>query len=277
MADYKYAVQLRALLIAIARVAAVSSVFIDAGCGMRIATSAERKASIAPYSRMKIGSEPIEKFFANRTALLVSGLVFPQKPNPNDPTRYNVAAFVSRYSTATAIDPRGYFMTTAHSVKDTAPDVVYHQDGRIQIARSRIVWRGDTSKREPDLAILHIPNRLESVYEWAPPPTTGPIAFSAGLHSDDGVYRLSSAAGKITYISRPSRRIPSATTIYHEAPLQRGNSGGPLITSDGRLLGINTQIQLSILQLRPLGLARRPDLEWIRQIINADAQSNLMP
>jgi S1-C subfamily serine protease len=240
---------------------------------MRIATSAERKASIAPYTHTKIGAEPIQRFFMNRTALLVSGIAFPRTASPDDPSRYNVVAFASRYSTATAIDSRGYFLTTAHSIKDRAPDLVFYRDGHIEIVGSRIVWRGDASKHEPDVAILHVPRRIDSVYEWAPLPTPGPVAFIAGLHFDEsGVYRLTSAAGKVTYISRPSKHAPATTTIYHEAPLQRGNSGGPLVASDGRLLGINTQIQLSIFQLRPLGLARRPDPDWIRLVIDADAQ-----
>jgi hypothetical protein len=222
-----------------------------------------------------MGTEPIEHFFSNRTALLVSGLVFPRKASPKDPTRYNVYVFTCTYSTATAIDPRGYFLTTAHSIKKGAPDLVYYKDGRLQVDRSRIVWRGNTSKNEPDIAILHVPSRIDPVYEWAPLPNPGPVAFSAGLHSEDnGLYRLTSAAGKVTHVSRPTRRTPESTTIYHLAPLQSGDSGGPLVSSDGRLLGINTQIQLSILQLHPLGLAQRPDPGWIRKVIDADAQRN---
>jgi len=270
-----YSVHPRALLTRIARIGTAIAVLLQAGCGMRIATSAERKASIAPYTHTMIRGEPIERFFVNRTALLMSGFVFPLKASPDDPTRYSILGGAPRYSTATAIDSRGYFLTTAHSVKDSAPNLVYHQDGHLQVVRSRIVWRGDTSRKEPDVAILHVPRRIDLVYEWATLPATSPVAFSAGLHSENaGVYRLSSAAGKVTHVSRATRRVPPTNTIYHEAPLQRGNSGGPLVTSDGRLLGINTQIQLSILQIRPLGLAQRPDPDWIRRIIDADAHKN---
>jgi hypothetical protein len=64
--------------------------------------------------------------------------------------------------------------------------------------------------------------------------------------------------------------------VSHSSPLRPGDSGGPLVLSDGRLVGINVSVeydfQWSRLSLAPRhSTAHRPDLAWVRKVIEADA------
>jgi hypothetical protein len=66
-----------------------------------------------------------------------------------------------------------------------------------------------------------------------------------------------------------------ARSIRHNAPLREGDSGGPLADVDGRLIGINVKAGriFSPLHLlgRKVGVAERPDLAWLRQLIERHA------
>jgi S1-C subfamily serine protease len=243
---------------------------------MRIASTADRKASLAPYARAKVGSEPVQRFFLKRTALLVSDplIILRAKPKPSDPDCFRILAFGTSHSVASAIDRRGYFLTTSHSVGKRSPSLAFLDGDRVEIAQSRVVWRGDVSKRQPDLAVLHVPHRLEHVFEWAPTSNADGFVFATGLDADDARHHLDCISGRLFRVSTRTARPPLSATFFHDAPLHQGDSGGPLAAPDGRLLGINVLIRLSLLTPKPIGIAERPDLNWLHSLIEADASQN---
>jgi len=254
---------------------------LQGGCGMRIATTADRRASLAPYSRANIDSEPFERYLLGRTALLVSapavGPILPSKPEPWDSERIRVYAFGGNHSVAAAIDHRGYFLTTSHSVEKGAPYLTFRSGGRVRVVPARIVWQGNRSKREPDLAILHVPHRIDHVFKWASLSEVGPVAFATGLDPDGPRLCPECISGHVARVSRHSNRYPAVASIFHDAPVHRGDSGGPLTTPDGELLGINVLLRLSIFQPRPICIACRPDLEWLHSVIERDAHRPVGP
>ncbi|HET6408497.1 MAG TPA: serine protease [Chthoniobacteraceae bacterium] len=253
-------------------VAGILSLFLG-GCGMRIASTAERKATLAPFGNSKYGSQAMQRFLTERSGLLVADpfVLLPAKQAAHDPHRLGILGFGASNSVAAAIDSRGYFLTTSHSVGKANQSIAFWKKDRIVIANSRVVWRGSISSREPDLAILHVPYQLDRVFEWASISEARPFVFAAGLESDGVRHRLDHISGRVTRVSRETKRIPVTTAILHNAPLHRGDSGGPLTTSDGQLLGVNVLIRLSILLPKPIGIAERPDLNWLRAVIEKDA------
>ena len=97
-----------------------------------------------------------------------------------------------------------------------------------------------------DLAVLKV--------EAAPGPTPLPLADSDGVQVGDQVVAIGNPFGlertaTLGIVSALQRAVtaPNGYTIDHviqtDAPINRGNSGGPLIDMHGRVIGVNSQIE----------------------------------
>jgi S1-C subfamily serine protease len=248
-----------------------------AGCGMRIASLADRRASFAPHTRSRVGVEPLAEYFGRRTALVIGGdeltAISPVKSSRASSSRCLIRGMATRFSAAAAIDSRGYFLTASHAFEKKPPFVAFNEGDDIRVLPTRVVWRGDVSKGEPDLAVLCAPCRLPSIFKWAATPAPGSLAFAAGVNSDARKkFELVCLAGRVERASLQARSRPASTIIFHLVPLHPGDSGGPLTSQDGRLLGINTMVELSPFRFSPLSVAERPDIDWIRELIARDAE-----
>jgi serine protease Do len=135
------------------------------------------------------------------------------------------------------IDEDGYIITNAHVVKDARRVQVITPDSRGRPLDAAIIGVAD----EIDLALLKV-----EVKGLRPLPVAnedhirqGEIVFAFG--SPQGL-RDSVTMGLISATSRqPDPDAPMAY-IQTDAPINRGNSGGPLVNTDGELVGINTFI-----------------------------------
>jgi S1-C subfamily serine protease len=136
------------------------------------------------------------------------------------------------------VAPDGYLVTNAHVVERAGEIQVQLEDGRALEAR---VVGADAAT---DLAVVRaegssLPFAALSPAERARP---GQLAIAIGnplgFHStvSTGVV---SAVGR-TLAGRDGRLIEGV--IQHTAPLNPGNSGGPLLDTVGRVIGINTAI-----------------------------------
>jgi hypothetical protein len=198
----------RFLMDAVARLTFLSFGLVCSGCVTRTTTNAERAASMKPYQRMAVGSDSMHNFIIARSAFLIGAEQLKVLPTIKTAATYRrnfrVRSSNVHCGTAAAIRSDGYFLTAAHNIQGSAPHLAFFQDGRIQFYRSRIVWRGDVAKREPDLAVLHVPARLKAVLEWSPGVERGTLAFAGGLDCEAGPkFKLVTLSGQVSGVGQP--------------------------------------------------------------------------
>jgi hypothetical protein len=243
-------------------------------------TRAQRDASFAPYKDAKVGAERLGDYLLVRSAVLfMADRVDILSSGTNFSFSY---AWTNLHDSgmATAIDPRGYFLTAAHCVEDKRPCWLLFQGyDKVRVERARIVWRGHRKKGEPDLAILCVSQPIGATFPWATEFTNGSLAVEVGVRRDNFPRELEPQcmAGKVLEVSKASSAGPlDYSVVFHSSPMRPGDSGGPVVLSDGRLLGINVIINFDF-QWSHLALnfehtqAHRPDLAWLRKVIDADA------
>lgn len=250
--------------------------FLSGGC-MHYTTSTRRDDSFLPYAGAKVGQVSLREFLRARSAVVFEGDQLSVTASGTD--HCTVKGTVFGIGLAAAIDRQGYFLTAAHCVQKGPFLLLFFDKGQLQARPARVVWRGDESKKQPDLALLRVPFPLHDVFEWAPAFTNGERIVAAGINViSNHVIKSQCMAGKILRLDTGSATVlPHYICVSHYAPLHSGDSGGPLVSTDGRLVGINSDAVIG----RPRWLsfsvetlssdAERPDLEWLRQLIQQDA------
>jgi serine protease Do len=130
----------------------------------------------------------------------------------------------------------GRVLTAAHVLRGEEVTVTF-ADGRTAAGRVAGV---DT---DLDIGVVDVDTGDVAPIEWdpdaAPQLSAGApvLALSnPGGHGLRTTFGLVSATGR-SFRGPRGRRIPGS--IEHTAPLPRGSSGGPLVDTDGRLLGLN--------------------------------------
>ncbi len=141
-------------------------------------------------------------------------------------------------------------VTNAHVVEDAIRDedlqIGIIPSGGGEATYARLVARSSRN----DLALLQLTGSLRLprlALAGGPPPDSGEVTSvgypmnvdrAQGLEIGD-IFRSQPPVKSRGFISgaRPSRQFD---TILHTAPIARGNSGGPLLDSCGRVLGVNS-------------------------------------
>jgi len=259
------------------------------GC-VHVPSTDERAVTSMSVGDLTFEGQAPREYLRERTGYVVSGCLGIERiPVADDPGRVQLRFVANapgslRIGTATAIDARGYFVTSSHNVNDPSPWMVFKAGGRTRAVRARIVWKGDVEKGELDLAILAVPGSLDHVMAWSDPVEPGDGVLGVGPSRLDTTssadMSLALFAGKVSIIvARPGTgRAPNWLRIVHNAPLRPGDSGGPLVSSDGRLVAIEALWVRAVGQLNNeqkltqnmQGIAVRPALGWFRGIIEAD-------
>jgi serine protease Do len=148
----------------------------------------------------------------------------------------NTPRHVTSLGSGFIIDPSGYVVTNNHVIEDSDQITVSLQDGTQMPAK--VVGR-DT---KTDLALLKVQSKK-------PLPATH-FGDSEKARIGDWVIAIGDpfgigstvTAGIISARNRNINAGPYDDFIQTDAPINRGNSGGPLFDMDGNVIGINSQI-----------------------------------
>lgn len=136
------------------------------------------------------------------------------------------------------IAPDGYILTNSHVVASAASVQVAFPDGTVRPA--------DVVGRDPptDLAVIHV-NATSLAYAMlgdSDALRVGQLVIAIGNPLG---FQSSVSTGVVSSLGRAIRGIDGRlieSIIQHTAPLNPGSSGGPLVDSRGRVIGVNTAI-----------------------------------
>jgi S1-C subfamily serine protease len=134
------------------------------------------------------------------------------------------------------VAPDGYVLTNSHVVSQAREVTATFVDG--SEARGRVV--GDDPATDLALVRVESDTIAHAQLDALPRPKPGQLVIAIGnpLGFDATVSTgVVSALGRS--LSGPSGQLID-DVIQHTAPLNPGNSGGPLVASNGRVLGINS-------------------------------------
>ena len=239
-----------------------------------LGSSKERAASI---TKLGAGS-PSRDFLAQRSAILVTGeKLSPIRILPGQ-QKFSLEGHFSGIGSATAVDERGYFLTSAHCVGKDKTFVVFRRKDGIRLEPARVVWRAKVENGDIDLAIIHVPTRLDFFFDWGNEPARGLVVYGIGLdNAGVGKPILGFFAGRVSGTSRQTN-VPHYSDVFSTAPTHPGDSGGPLVGSDGKLyavtrggVGVGVSPRFAVrLPFMARAVACRPDLVWLSGVINED-------
>lgn len=192
-----------------------------AGCQYR-PSPLDRRASGEAWLGREVERQPLLDYVRRRTAVLVMPW--------------------GGIGCASAIDARGYFLTSAHGLANGSEVLLLQFAGgaRVHSERAQVVWRGEVDQGGPDLALLRVRRPSDAVFVWSAAPAPGTPAFVLGSqpHEAPGPpAALLPLSDRLSRVRAESFR-EGGWRIEHDAPLQPGDSGGPVVDGDGRLIAV---------------------------------------
>lgn len=151
-------------------------------------------------------------------------------PKPNAPRH------VTSLGSGFIIDPSGYIVTNNHVIEDSDQITVSLQDGTQLPAR--VIGRDVKT----DLALLKVtPKKPLSATHFGDSDKARIGDWVIAIGDPFGI-GSTVTAGIISARNRNINAGPYDDFIQTDAPINRGNSGGPLFNMDGEVIGINSQI-----------------------------------
>lgn len=140
----------------------------------------------------------------------------------------------ARQGSGFAVGEEGLVLTNHHVVAGARRITVELMDGRVVPAEE---VGGDP---QTDLAVLRIPDGLDVPrlrFAPGPPPPPGTPVMAIGHPFG---YVASATVGVVSGHGRAYDELDPTDFLQHDAALNSGNSGGPLLGLDGAVLGVNT-------------------------------------
>ncbi len=182
--------------------------------------AADAEAQMPPMPQVPPGS-PFEEFFKD---------FFDHDKSQQPPRR------TFSLGSGFVVDPQGYVVTNNHVIADAEEiTIVFSDDSQY---KAKVVGRD----QKTDLALLKIDSPKPFPYvEWA---DSDKVRVGDWMLAIGNPFGLGSTvtAGIVSARGRDIRAGPYDDFIQVDAAINRGNSGGPSFTMDGRVFGVNTAI-----------------------------------
>ncbi|MEK7952255.1 trypsin-like peptidase domain-containing protein [Luteolibacter soli] len=213
-----------------------------------------------------IGGRTIEQFFQRHSAILSDGGM-PELSKASRETRLIMPA-TEGYGSAVSLGD-GYFLTAAHvPVKGHGGLFCLERDGTPVVRPYRVVWK----EKSADLALLHADVDVPAV-RWASENAlaNGASVFTFGFGGGEWKPSEGQILGR-----RSTGEEDRHFDLKLTAPVVAGDSGGPVVTADGKLVGIVTRADYRWVQafgrawMRSGSHTTRPDVEFLEEIIAKD-------
>jgi len=203
---------------------------------------------------------PLADFLAARTLRL---LIDPEQIADSEDV------YCGGVASATPITADGYMLTAAHAAETKGLEgrLLVQLSGSPRAHRVRVVWSGfEDEDTRVDMALLHVSPPPDAWFELAPEGALeeGQRVVCAGFSTAQVTFASGKLEGELAMGNRLAR------TIIHSTPLRSGDSGGPLITLDGRLVAVNASGHWSPLGGVLVSRAVRPNRDWLDGLIERD-------
>lgn len=190
-------------------------------------------------------------------------------------------AFWFNEGLAVSLTKDGYLLTAAHVLRSRT-FVVGMYDGKVGLRAARVVFKSDAAS-PADVALIKVDAQLDHCATFGHELEAGERVFAVGCYrkQDQMGGAFGTVAGDILKVTRGPAGSP-VDLVYTDIPLWEGDSGGPLLSSTGQLIGITTKYRFHwygiYWKARRISFAPRisffPEEHFIRHLIAEDRASH---
>lgn len=160
-------------------------------------------------------------------------------PNNNNGSSSSGNGFVTQgIGSGVIIDKQGYIVTNAHVVEGAQQVQVAYNDGK-QLVTAKVVGTDQLG----DIAVLKVDGTVPAVATLGDSSKVQVGETVVAIGAALGNFRNSASKGIVSGLNRTIDELQSTDVyIQTDAPINHGNSGGPLVDLNGQVIGINTAV-----------------------------------
>jgi S1-C subfamily serine protease len=251
-----------------------------AGCTFLLPSRDDKRVSFAPYEATRVAGEPLAGFLRARVCPLLGEARIVTRTAAG---RVTVESNGAGSAVPIALD--GYLLTAAHCLAGPTASALLQVDDGPRVMPLRVVWRGAwEDDADLDLAIVRVDGaRFGAAWRWSEPGAVvegTPLVAAGFSFLGEDEFRATLAAGHalapLEGTGARAAGLPTVARLVHDIPVTFGDSGGPVATRDGRLVGLDVRAA-PVVGPGFRGIALRPDPAWIEARIAEDRRAHAPP